>query len=591
MNKLQLFLALCIIIPVTLWSQNTPNILFILADDMGYSDLSCYGSEISTPNLDSLAYQGIRFRQFYNNAKCEPSRTEVMSGHYWQDCGLKIKVDKYPTIAEVLQSAGYRTYAVGKWHLNGTPTDRGFHRFFGHLDGGTNYFGTAGNFRLDNKPFTTNDPDFYCTSAYADYAIEFLEEGAQNHPNKPFFMYLAHTAPHAPLYAPEEDIALFADSYTKGWDVLRNERIERQKALGIIDENWQIPERPETKIPGWEELTQEEKQEEYERMAIYAAMVYRMDASIGRVINKLDELGLKDNTLIIFMSDNGASPKDNGRIGLLSYKNNNHGLGWAYLSNTPFRLYKRNMHQGGSCTSAIFYWKDKIENEGAIVDDVGHIVDLGATFIDIANTNYPDKYKKNSNLKPLPGKSLLPILQGGTINNRGTIYSQLFDNAYVIEDNWKMVKAFNEPWELYNLNTDRAETNNLAGTNNEKLSELKTKWNKWFSGKLTNKGYEPVYVHSNGEAYEYTPNQINTTEKNLPIVRLYPNPACSQINITVEGDNTALFTIINSNQKIVLQKELGHKTNYIDIDFLQAGNYIAVVEVEGKKTYKRFVKL
>ena len=480
-------------------SSGRPNILLIVADDLGYSDLGCFGSDIPTQNLDKLAAEGLRFRQFYNSAKCEPTRTMIMSGQHWHDAGMKI--NKGPTMGHVMQSAGYRTYAVGKWHLHGNPVDVGFDRYFGHLGGATNYFRGDKSFRLDSNEYK-RPKEFYATSAYGDFAIDFIEEGAKQHPDKPFFMYLAHSAPHSPLMALSEDKAKFRGKYKKGWDVANAERIEKQLKTGIIDASWPIPERPNT-IPAWDELSEEEKDVEDLRMSTYAAMVYRMDISIGRVIDKLEELGLRENTLIIFMSDNGSNPFDRGRQNVkgAANKNHNYGLGWAYNSNTPYRLYKRNQHQGGACTGAIFNWPSHIKNPGTVTDQPGYILDLMATFCDIGNASYP-KYFQNDTLKPLPGASLTKALKGKTVKRKEPIYFHLFDHAAIIKDDWKLVKAFSREWELYNLSEDRAETNDLSESFPAKKEELLNEWNNWNTSKLKNNGKEPVYIKPDGKPYK-----------------------------------------------------------------------------------------
>lgn len=466
-----------------------PNIVLIVADDMGYSDLGCFGSEIQTPNLDKLAMEGIRMRQFYNSAKCEPSRAMIISGQHWHDSGMQL--ENGPTIAEVIKQANYSTYAVGKWHLSGNPVDRGFDHFFGHLNGATNYFKGDPSFRLDRDKFQVSD-DFYATSAYGDYAIKFIEDGHKENPDKRFFMYLAHTAPHAPLMALPEDIERFKDTYKVGWDKVREERIKRQLKSGIIDESWPIPQRPST-IPAWEDLSPKEQEIEAQRMATYAAMIYRMDVSVGRVISKLEELGIRDNTLIIFISDNGANPFDRGREGNPAAlgENHNYGLGWAFTSNTPYRLYKQNQHNGGACSSAIVNWPGVIQPNEKMNDTPAQILDLAPTFFHLACAKYPN----NSGEKDLPGRDLYPLLTGKKVPPAPTMYFHLYDNAAIIEDNWKLVKAFGNSWELYNLNIDRAETNNLISKEPQKAQKLQEEWEKWLGNlQLQHVGDEPEYV-------------------------------------------------------------------------------------------------
>ncbi|WP_417611034.1 arylsulfatase [Owenweeksia hongkongensis] len=466
-----------------------PNIILIVADDMGYSDLGCFGSEIETPNLDKLAQEGIRMRQFYNSAKCEPSRAMIISGQHWHDSGIQL--ENGPTIAEVIRRANYNTYAVGKWHLSGNPVDRGFDHFLGHLNGATNYFKGDPSFRLDHDKFEVPD-NFYATSAYGDYAVKFIEEGHKANPEKRFFMYLAHTAPHAPLMALPEDIERFKNTYKAGWDKIREERVKRQLKLGIIDAKWPVPDRPST-IPAWKDLSPKEQEIEADRMATYAAMIYRMDASVGRVIDKLEALGIRDNTLIVFISDNGANPFDRGRKdvpGALG-ENHNYGLGWAFASNTPYRLYKQNQHNGGACTSAILNWPDVIPPTEKVNDTPVQILDLAPTFFELACAKYPAALDE----KPLPGRSLYPLLTGKKMPPSPPMYFHLYDNAAIIDNNWKLVKAFGNAWELYNLNTDRAETQNLILKEPKKAQKLQQEWENWMgNSQLKHVDNEPKYV-------------------------------------------------------------------------------------------------
>lgn len=569
MKNLILLLVGILFIPNSIFSQSKPNVLFIIADDMGYSDLSCFGSEIQTPSLDSLANRGIRFRQFYNSAKCEPTRTSLMSGQYWHDAGMKI--NKGPTLGNIMQSVGYRTMAVGKWHLKGNPIDKGFNRFFGHLGGVAQFFDGGDDLYLDKKKYTA-PANYYATRAYGDFAIDFIDECRNDHPGKPFFMYLAHSAPHAPLEALPEDIALFENTYSVGWDTIKRRRIQRQLAMGIIDSSWSIPQRPRN-IPSWNEITSAEKTNEAERMAIYAAMIYRMDKSIGRVIDHLDDLGIRNNTLIVFMSDNGASYQDWGRLGVNPSLNNNHGLGWAYASNTPFRLYKRNQHQGGACTGAVFAWDSVIVNKGSITDKQGHIVDILKTLTEISGASYPAKWD-GKNLATPPGKSLVPILKNESFTPRNYTYFHLFDHAAVISSNWKIVKSFGDPWELYNLNSDRCETNNLKDSNPEKYSELLGKWQTWADNKnikFNDKGDEPIYIRLDGTKYEPGTAKIANTAEFL---KFYPNPAKDKLFIELPNSNYSSLEIFSKNSKLVFQKSFQSNRIQIDLVNFQQGCYV-----------------
>ena len=479
-----------------------PNVLIILADDLGYSDLGCYGGEIATPNLDKLAANGLRFTSFYNSAKCEPTRASLMSGQYWQDCGLGVK--RGPTMGQAMKVAGYDTFAVGKWHLSGNPVERGFDHYFGHLSGGSDYFKGSPSHRLDDKPFKpASDGKFYTTDANADYAIKFITEAHQQHPNKPFFTYLAFNAPHAPLQAWPEDIAKYRDMYRAGWDKLRAQRYARQIELGITKKEWALSPRPAT-IPAWETLTEAEMDFEALRMSIYAAQVDRMDQAIGRVLSKLKELGLEENTLVIFLSDNGANPFDHGKVrerdlgpllngtGHLGY-----GLGWANLSETPFQHYKRNMFNGGSCTPCIASWPAVVKQCNFITDQRAHIIDLMATIMDVGGGQWPAAFA-DEKIPPLPGKSLRPILTGEQRMPHDALYFQLFDHRAIITGDFKLASDWGRPWELFNLAMDRTELHDLTKIQPEQTARMENLWNQWSAQTATHvhtAGGEPVYRH------------------------------------------------------------------------------------------------
>ncbi|MEI6713202.1 MAG: arylsulfatase [Verrucomicrobiota bacterium] len=483
--------------------QNTrPNVLIILADDLGYSDLGCYGGEIATPNLDKLATNGLRFTQFYNSAKCEPTRASLMSGQYWQNCGLGIKEGL--TMGQAMKTTGYATFAIGKWHMDGSPFDRGFDHYFGHLAGASDYFRGDPSHRLDGQPFRPkSDGSFYTTDANADYAIQFLGESHKQQPEKPFFMYLAFNAPHSPLQAWPEDIAKYRGKYKLGWDKLREQRYQRQIELGVTKKEWPLSPRPET-IPAWDTLSEEEKDFEDARMSVYAAQVERMDRGIGRVLASIKEMGQEDNTLVIFLSDNGASPYDHGSINerktesVLSGKSHlGYGVGWANLSETPFRHYKRNMFNGGNCTPCIAQWPAVLKNPGTITEQRAHIIDLMATLMDVSGGQWPAE-ASGKKLLPLPGKSLHPILAGEQRPAHDLLYFQLFDHRAVIEGDVKLVSDWNRPWELYNLATDRTEMRDLAKVEPQIAARLEQRWKDWAAPlqlRLHSAGGEPVYRH------------------------------------------------------------------------------------------------
>lgn len=477
-----------------------PNIIVILADDLGYSDLGCYGGEIQTPNLDRLAAKGLRFTQFYNSAKCEPTRASLMSGQYWQDCGLGVK--KGLTMGEAMRNSGYATFAIGKWHLDGNPVERGYDHYFGHLSGGSDYFKGNPSHHLDDKPFRPDkDAKFYTTDANADYAIQFISESHEKQPDKPFFMYLAFNAPHGPLQAWREDIDKYRGKYRVGWDKLREQRYQKQIELGITKKEWPLSPRPET-IPAWDTLNEEEKEFEDLRMAVYAAQVDRMDQAIGRVLTKLKELGQEENTLIMFLSDNGASPFDHGKVEsrkleplLNGTSNLGYGLGWANLSETPFQHYKRNMYNGGACTSFIAHWPAGLKQQGAITEQRAHIIDLMATLVDLGDGKWPAEFNGKP-VAPLPGKSLRSIFANEQRPPHDALYFQLFDHRAVIAGDLKLVSDWGRPWQLFNMKTDRTELSDLSKTQPDDYTKLASMWESWgkaVKAPVRSAGGEPMY--------------------------------------------------------------------------------------------------
>jgi arylsulfatase len=500
LSKITLLLTVLPALVMAADNPAKPNIIVILADDMGYSDLGCYGGDIQTPNLDRMAAKGLRFTSFYNSAKCEPTRASLMSGQYWQDCGLGVKNGL--TMGQAMRATGYATFAVGKWHLDGNPVERGFDHYFGHLSGGSDYFKGNPSHRLDDKPFKpADDGKFYTTDANADYAIQFITDARKQNPDKPFFMYLAFNAPHGPLQAWPTDIAKYRGNYLAGWDTLREQRYQKQIQLGITKKEWALSPRPDT-IPAWTSLTEKEKEFEDVRMAVYAAQVDRMDQAIGRVLAKIKELGQEENTLVVFLSDNGASPFDHGKVTdrriepLLDGSSHlGYGLGWANLSETPFRHYKRNMFNGGSCTPCIAFWPAGIKQPGTITDQRAHIIDLMATLIDVGGGKWPGEFD-DEKIAPLPGKSLRPLFVGEQRPPHDTLYFQLFDHRAVISGDLKLVSDWGRPWELFNLATDRTELHDLTKTQPEQVARLEKLWNDWAAKTATRvhtAGNEPVY--------------------------------------------------------------------------------------------------
>ena len=479
--------AVSLLIPKSLSAveadRKKPNIVLILADDLGFSDLGCYGGEIETPNLDRMAAKGLRFSQFYNCAKCSPTRNSILTGLYHQQADAG-KGKNCVTISEALRPAGYTTLAAGKWHVGGTPMDRGFDRYFGMLGGACSYFVPDKTFRIDREPFATNDRNFYTTNAFTDYAIEFLDEACRK--DKPFFLYMAYNAPHYPLHALPEDIEKYRGKYMKGWDLVRKERYRRLIRLGLIDKKWAMSARGADRhksfsdIPSWDEV--EDKQAEDLNMAVYAAMVDRMDQNIGRILNKLKELKAEDNTLVMFLSDNGGCPYERNKTKDIapgpaeSYRT--YDSPWANLSNTPFRLYKRFNHEGGNATPFIVRWPAVIKKGGTITHQIGHIIDVMATCIDIADTKYPWHYK-GQKITKLEGKSLLPIFKGRKRKGHDAIFWEFMRNKAVRKGKWKLVTVGDNPWELYNMETDRTELNDLSSKMPEKVTELAKLYDDW----------------------------------------------------------------------------------------------------------------
>ena len=498
-----------------------PNIVLIVADDLGFSDLGSYGGEIHTPNLDRLAAGGLRFSQFYNNAICDKSRASLLSGLYSQQVGGR-RMENSVTLAEVLRSAGYRTLMTGKWHLDQTPLERGFDRYFGLLDGTCNCFnpgvqrpdepapgvkstGSLARFAIDDKvihPFTPEDKNFYTTDTFTDYALDYLDQYGQEEP--PFFLYIAHNVPHYPLQAWPEDIARYRGRYKAGWDELREQRLKRMVRMGLIPSEWGLSDRS-PHAPAWDLI---EDQDAWDtKMAVYAAMVDRMDQNIGRVLEKIRQLGKERNTLVLFLSDNGPSDEDRTstpnipRGPVESYRSVD--LPWANLSNTPFRQFKRWNHEGGISTPLIAYWPDGIKNGGSINHEIGHLIDIMATVIEIADAEYPTSYEGRK-VTPLEGKSLAMTLQG----EQRPGHDALFWNQQglwraVRMGNWKLVspdhsiqynpwradrigREIEEPptaphslWELYDLETDRTEQTNLAQKYPDRVREMIEIYEAW----------------------------------------------------------------------------------------------------------------
>jgi arylsulfatase len=454
-------------------AESGPNIVIIITDDMGFSDLGCYGGEIETPSIDSLARRGVKFSQFYNCGKCEPSRAALITGHqFWtHDPNVAIRKDS-PNIGEILKSAGYRTMMVGKWHAADVPFQRGFDRHFGFMGGGTNFFLGDDSFTLDGKPWSVPKEDFYVTTALSDYAEKFIREEHDAHPDQPFFMYLAYNAPHSPIQAPTDQVAKYRGKYLKGWDAIRKERFTKQQAIGLAGPGWHFPDRPEN-IPAWDSLDERTRNFEDLRMATYAAMVDCVDQGVGRLTRTLEELGIAENTLVIFMNDNGASPNDRVRRGNFGEPQTtwNVGVGWAHASNTPLKYYKRTQHGGGVTTAFIAKWPKGIEPRTEFIDQPLHITDVLPTLMDLTGAEYLSNFGGKQH-PPLPGRSFAKVLTEGETLPPKTLYFSLFNNMAIVDAGWRLVTAYDQTWQLYDLNNDRTETRDVAESNPKRFQEM-----------------------------------------------------------------------------------------------------------------------
>ena len=522
--------------------DDRPNIVIILADDLGYSDVGAYGGEIETPNLDRLAENGLRFTQFYNTSRCVPTRASLLTGLYAHQAGLggmtmdggqpgyQGRLDEQTvTMAEVLKEAGYQTGMIGKWHVSTTkrrpeeeqlawlahqadygpfspldqyPTARGFDDYYGNIWGVVDYFDP---FSLVNgtEPVKSVPEGYYHTDAISDTAVAYVERYAQR--DAPFLLYVAHTAPHWPLQALPEDIAKYEDTYTEGWQAIREARYRRMLELGVFKEG-EAPLAPRIEP----ELTWEQNPDsvwDARAMAVHAAMVDRLDQGIGRLLDRLEAAGELDNTLILFFSDNGASrerpseygpgfdragstrdgrevvfPVDKSLDALPGPQTVHAGIGrrWANVANTPFRYWKAKVHEGGINTPLIAHWPAGLRTSaGSFTEQPGHVIDLMATALDLAEAAYPETYDSRE-IAPMDGKSLLPILQGETREGHEYLFWEHFGARAVHHGPWKLVSVGRDaPWELYNLDEDRTELNDLASEQPERVEAMAAEWDVW----------------------------------------------------------------------------------------------------------------
>ena len=462
---------------LSIFAADRPNILVVMVDDLGFSDLGCYGSEIETPNLDLLAANGLRFNQFYNTAKCHSSRISLLTGRYAIQAG-DVGLGKAVTSAEVLGKAGYFTAMSGKWHLKKEPTDFGFQRFFGHLSGACDYFKGDRTFRLNGEPWTVPDKDFYTTVADVDHALGFLGEARKT--DKPWYLYIAFNAPHAPLQPLKEDNEKYLGKYDKGWDTVREARVRKMERTGLFPAGFKASPRPES-IPAWKDMPKERQVWEARRMTALAGMIDRVDQELGRVIADLKKAGEFENTFILFVSDNGACPYDRTSNGmnLEPYEPGarwSDSTGWAWARNTPFRFYKQNQFEGGICTPGIAHWPAGLDWEkGTVLQEPLHLVDVLPTLAEMAGTDLPQSWPGRE-LEPVSGMSFLPLLKGEHQRRGAPIHFLFAQDRGLRDADWKLVSFKSEPWELYNLAEDRTELDNLASKYPERVATMSRLW-------------------------------------------------------------------------------------------------------------------
>ncbi|TWO33239.1 arylsulfatase [Seonamhaeicola sediminis] len=498
-----LFIAICFTVSckteITKETES-PNIIVIMADDLGYSDLGCYGGEISTPSLDNMASEGIRLPNVFNAGMCVASRSAMLTGKWWPRAGFGAQ--NGPNIAQELKKEGYRTGLIGKWHLDGTPNEKGFDYFFGFLGGYSSYFKGGKDYRINEEKYEDFGNAFYSTDAFSESAVEFVKsDNAQN--KAPFFLYLSYQSPHNPLQAPKEDIMKYRGSYLKGWQSVRKQRIEKQKALGLIADGVPLPDYPQN-LPDWSTLTDAQMDLEDLRMSVYAAMVERMDKGIGQLIDALKATNQDKNTLILFLSDNGTDSfsvldKILLKKGLLPGdvgSNYQLGTGWAYASVSPLRLYKISQHSGGVKTAAIVRWPESIENPNSINTEAINLVDFMPTFLEAA------KSVSVSENNTFSGQSFLPMLKGESWKREAPMYFQFMDNRAMRTSEWSLIEVDGSGWELYNTIKDPLETNDVSNIYKDQVLELEKKWLNWW---ITESGESDYQPKSTEESPHYKP--------------------------------------------------------------------------------------
>ena len=529
---------------ISAFAQSRPNVIIVMADDMGWSDIGCYGSEIETPNLDRLAKNGLRFTQFYNTGRCCPTRASLLTGTYPHQAGIGHMMNDtglpgykgdlgsdVQTIAEVLKPAKYSTYLSGKWHVtpkihpgssqHNWPRQRGFDRFYGTIHGAGSFFDPNSLTRQNTliSPYADLEyqpKEFFYTDAINDHATRFISE---HKGSNPFFLYIAHTAPHWPMHALPEDIEKYKGRYDEGWEVIRAARYQRQLEMGLIDPKWKLSPRD---AEPWSEA--KNKEWEIRLMEVYAAMVDRLDQGLGRVIEALEKRKMMDNTLILFIADNGGCAEGMGRKEGIQYKDSDpevlkpmkatdlqmdmipkrtrkgvvmkqgtevmpggadtyHGYGraWANVSNTPFREYKHWVHEGGIGTPLVAHWPKGIAPQlrGKFEHQPAHLIDLMATCVDLGRAEYP-KEANGQKIVPMQGVSLKPAFSGKKLGRENPIFWEHEGNRAIRIGKWKLVaKGANGAWELYDLNADRSELNDLSEKHQERTREMADRWEAW----------------------------------------------------------------------------------------------------------------
>ncbi|MBT4694609.1 MAG: arylsulfatase [Planctomycetaceae bacterium] len=533
--------VLCVATACSVFGADRPNIIVILADDMGYSDIGCYGSEIDTPNLDGLAADGLRFTQFYNTARCCPTRASLLTGLYPHQAGVGHMTNDYGfegyrgnlnrkclTFGEVLRPVGYRTYMSGKWHVtlddtatsskHNWPMQRGFDKFYGTISGAGSFWDPWSLVR-QNTPISAfadeqyRPKKYYYTDAISDHAVRFIDSHYADTADQPFFMYVAYTAAHWPMHAPEKEIAKYNGIYSRGYQSLREQRFAKMKSLGVLSSESKLG------MPAVEWSEQNNKEWDERNMEVYAAMVDCMDQGIGRIVDTLNKHRQLDNTLILYMQDNGGCAEALGRqprkniskrpaVATLQPMHPNdlqqkmipdqtrdgfptvmgpgvmagpdgtyiaYGKGWANASNTPFREYKHWVHEGGISTPLIAHWPQGIKGQSRLEREPGHLVDIMATIVEVTGAPYPQSYN-NVAIRPLEGESLTAAFAGGA-HNRGPIFWEHEGNRAIRVNDWKLVaKGTKSRWELYNIANDREETNDLSAVHPNVAMDLQQQW-------------------------------------------------------------------------------------------------------------------